>query len=82
MDGLSKTYVNKKNSKEALRNVSFLLKPGKIFGVIGPNGAGKSTLFNILSMIIPRTEGSVMLLNQDITTFDSTKYGSNFGIVS
>ena len=41
----------------ALRNVSFEVKEGEIFGLLGPNGGGKSTLFRILSTMMVPTEG-------------------------
>lgn len=43
----------------ALDKVSFSLKKGQIHGLLGPNGAGKSTLMNILSGILPASEGRV-----------------------
>lgn len=45
----------------ALKNVSFEVPKGEIFGVIGKNGSGKSTLLKILSRIVDPTEGSIKI---------------------
>lgn len=50
-----------KNDFWALKNVSFNVNEGEIFGIIGANGAGKSTILKILSRITPPTFGSIKI---------------------
>ncbi|HYV51586.1 MAG TPA: ABC transporter ATP-binding protein [Dongiaceae bacterium] len=49
----------------ALRDVSFSVEAGEVFGVLGPNGGGKSTLFRILSTMIPAGSGKIELFGRD-----------------
>ena len=52
-------------SFHAVRNVSFEVQPGEIFGLLGPNGAGKtSTLSAIEGLLLP-TAGSIRVANYD-----------------
>jgi len=60
---LKKTYPN---GLPAVKDVSFGVEKGQIFGLLGPNGAGKSTTFNIVTAMIPRTAGSVKLMETEI----------------
>jgi lipopolysaccharide transport system ATP-binding protein len=55
----SDTGVNDASRIWALKDVSFEVKEGEVFGIIGSNGAGKSTLLKILSNIIKPTSGVV-----------------------
>ena len=48
----------------ALRNVSFEVRRGEMFGIIGLNGAGKSTLLKILSRITRPNEGHAEIYGQ------------------
>lgn len=50
-----------------LRNVSFRVSPGSLFGLLGPNGAGKTTLFKILSTLVTLDEGSVIIGGCDLS---------------
>jgi ABC-2 type transport system ATP-binding protein len=46
---------------EALKNVSFQLESGKIYGLLGRNGAGKTSLLSLLSSFRLPTEGSILI---------------------
>jgi len=67
------------NGYPAVKNVSFNVAPGEIFGLLGPNGAGKSTTFNILTAAIAKSRGSVKLLKQEINK-DMPEVFENVGI--
>jgi len=51
----------------ALRELSFSVREGEIFGLIGPNGAGKTTAFNVISGTMPPSAGRVCFAGRDIT---------------
>ena len=52
---------------QALREVSFHIQTGEIFGLIGPNGAGKTTLFNVLTGIYAPDDGRFSFGARDTT---------------
>jgi ABC-2 type transport system ATP-binding protein len=53
---------------------------GAFFGFLGPNGAGKSTTIKMLTGLLAPTEGSIEILNRDVTR-DSTAIKRMIGVV-
>ncbi len=58
--------VKNYGSFEAVRNISFVVNEGEIFGLLGPNGAGKSTTLEIMETLRPKTSGKVVVAGFDL----------------
>jgi len=60
------TAVSKKfGDTQALKDISFEVSEGEIFGFIGPDGAGKTTLFRIIATLLLPDEGSMEVMGFD-----------------
>ena len=60
-------HIRKSYGKvQALKEVSFDVRAGEIFGVIGPDGAGKTTLFRILTTLLLADSGTAMVAGKDV----------------
>jgi ABC-2 type transport system ATP-binding protein len=59
--------VKRFNSTLAVDNISFTVKPGKIFGLLGPNGAGKTTTIRTILNIIKPTSGEIIFNDNPIS---------------
>jgi branched-chain amino acid transport system permease protein len=55
----------------AVNRISFDLRAGEILGLIGPNGAGKSTTFNLVTGVLPLTEGEIRFRGERIDILPS-----------
>jgi ABC-type branched-chain amino acid transport systems, ATPase component len=65
---LKVSHITKKfGGLVAIKNVNTQVKSGCLKAIIGPNGAGKTTTFNIISGIIPATEGEIWFEGKNIT---------------
>lgn len=65
---LSKTFVNREGSVEALRNINITVGDGDVYGIIGMSGAGKSTLVRCINMIERPSAGRVIIDGVDLGT--------------
>ena len=67
---INKIFANKQDTVEAVKDVSFQVNQGEIFGLLGPNGAGKSTTILMLTTLLSITKGSASILGLDVATND------------
>lgn len=79
IQNLKKTYIAKQRKGlfksttreiDALKDVSFEIRPGEIFGLLGPNGAGKTTLIKCLTTLLLPTSGSAWINGYELTKQD------------
>lgn len=62
VNNLVKSY----GSFEAVKNISFDVMEGEIFGLLGPNGAGKSTTLEIIETLREKTSGTIIVDGLDL----------------
>ena len=67
---IKKTFKTKQDTVEAVKDVSFEVKKGEIFGLLGPNGAGKSTTILMLTTLLQVTGGQAKILDLDVVKDD------------
>ena len=63
---LSKVFRTEEIETTALDKVSFEISEGEFVAIMGPSGCGKSTLLNILGLLDNPTEGSYMLIGEEV----------------
>lgn len=69
-DHVSKTY---RNGVHALKDIQITVSEGEFISVIGPSGSGKSTLLRTINALIPVSEGTVSLDEQNVSALRGKK---------
>lgn len=64
VENLSKKFAN----VQAVKDISFKVEKGKIWGFLGPNGAGKTTTMRILTGYLPPNQGQAKINGIDVST--------------
>ncbi|GAB6989933.1 iron ABC transporter ATP-binding protein [Paenibacillus pini] len=75
--GVSKQYSGKK----VVDNVSVRIAKGKITSFIGANGAGKSTLLSMISRLISKDGGNILIEGEPIDTCKSSELAKKISIL-
>jgi ATP-binding cassette, subfamily B, bacterial len=68
--------------QDALRNVSFIVRPGERVAIVGPSGAGKSTIFNMILRFYDTQGGKVFVDRVPVEKADLTKLRKRISLVS
>lgn len=58
---------------QALKNVSFEIQKGRVYGILGPNGSGKSTTLGIVLNVVNRTSGNYSWFGGKVQTHEALK---------
>jgi subfamily B ATP-binding cassette protein HlyB/CyaB len=66
---------------EALKNISFGVRPGEVLGIVGPSGSGKSTLTKLIQRFYVPEEGQVLLDGADLSQVDPAWLRAHIGVV-
>ena len=71
---LSIKNLNKRyGSLQALKNVSFEIHKGNVYGILGPNGSGKSTTLGIILNVVNKTSGEYSWFGGTMQTHEALK---------
>lgn len=71
---LSLNNLSKKFGQiQAVKNLSFNIEKGNVYGILGPNGSGKSTTLGIILNVVNKTSGEFTWFNGKLTTHEALK---------
>ncbi len=73
------SYAYPKQKELTLKNISFEIKKGEIFGFLGPSGAGKSTTQKILIKLLENYEGSIIYDGKSLNQMNQS-YFEDIGV--
>jgi len=77
IQNVSKRYGN----KSVVNDVNLTIEEGKITSFIGPNGAGKSTLLSMVSRLIPKDSGEIMVDGKEISKWKPNELAKKLSIL-
>lgn len=68
-------------SDEAVSDISFVIEPGKTFGIIGGTGSGKTTVASMIPRFYDATKGIIKIFGRDVRDYPLDFVRKNVGIV-
>lgn len=69
-------------NEHVLKDISFSVNKGELFGVLGPNGSGKTTLLKMISGVLPFKEGDILLKGQPLESYSTKQLAKVIAVLS
>ncbi|WP_066253569.1 heme ABC transporter ATP-binding protein [Neobacillus drentensis] len=70
------------SSEAVLKDISFTVEKGELFGILGPNGSGKTTLLKMLSGILPFQEGEIVINGKSLQEYKAKQLAKIIAVLS
>ncbi|PEQ94104.1 heme ABC transporter ATP-binding protein [Bacillus sp. AFS006103] len=70
------------SSDAVLKDISFNVEKGELFGILGPNGSGKTTLLKMLSGILPFQGGEIVINGKPLNEYKAKQLAKIIAVLS
>jgi iron complex transport system ATP-binding protein len=68
--------------ESVIKDISFEVQTGEMFGILGPNGSGKTTLLKMISGILPVSEGDIFIKGKRLLEYNSKQLAQIIAVLS
>jgi iron complex transport system ATP-binding protein len=68
--------------ESVIKDISFEVQTGEMFGILGPNGSGKTTLIKMISGILPISEGDILIKGKRLLEYNSKQLAQIIAVLS
>jgi subfamily B ATP-binding cassette protein MsbA len=79
-DNVTFRYAN--TNRDAIKNVTLQIEPGKTFALVGASGAGKSTILSLILRLYDPTSGAVKIDGRDLRSISQKSLRDQIGLVT
>lgn len=83
-ENVNVAFNDKSGTVNAVKNVSFKIEKGDVFGIVGGSGAGKSTLLRTINLLQKPTSGNVIVNGKNVSTLkgkELREHRKNVGMI-
>ncbi|GIN57172.1 putative ABC transporter ATP-binding protein YvrA [Lederbergia ruris] len=67
--------------RQVLKDLSFSVEKGELFGILGPNGSGKTTLLKMISGLLQPEQGEILLQNKPLRYFSAKQLAQKMAVL-